>query len=416
MMNIFVPKLYKVKQIFENNSIDNINKTVKKQMADSGVVITKGSSIAITVGSRGIANISDIVKAAVEFVKEQGANPFIIPAMGSHGRATAEGQRSILEGYGVTEEYIGAPIKSSMEVVELPRGNLENKIFMDKFAYESDGVIVINRIKVHTDFHGDFESGLMKMCVIGLGKHKQALEIHRFGVYGLRKLIPSTAREVIKSGKILMGIGLVENAYDQSAIIKAMKPSDIESEEIKLLVQNQLMMPSLPVDNIDILIIDEMGKDISGAGLDTNIIGRMRIRNEKEPEKPDVTSIIVTDITEASHGNAAGVGLADYITKNLFEKIDLKSTYENIVTSTFIERGKIPIIADTAKQALEYAYRTSGPIDIEAARIVRIKNTLHLDKIYVSETILNEIKDKKDIEILGTYNEMFNESNELLDF
>ncbi|MBC2580518.1 DUF362 domain-containing protein [Clostridium sp. DJ247] len=411
-----IPSMIKIRQDFNRDRIENIEEVVKEEILKSELVIEKGSNIAIAVGSRGVANIARVVKATVECVKGMGGNPFIVPAMGSHGGATAQGQKEVLEGYGVTEEYIGAPIKSSMQVVELPQEDLINKVYMDKNAYEADGTIIINRIKVHTDFHGPTESGLMKMCVIGLGKHKQALEIHRYGVYGLRELIPKTARQVLKYGNIIAGIGIVENAYDETAIIRVLKPSEIEEEEKKLLQYNKKNMPKLPVDKIDILIVDELGKNVSGTGMDTNIIGRIKIRGQQEPESPNITNIIVTDLTEESHGNALGMGLADFITKRLANKIDFKPTYENTVTSTFIERAKMPIVADTDKQAIQFALRTFGPIDIEKARIVRIKNTLKLDEIYVSDIILEEIKYRDDIEIIGEFQDLIDSEGEFIRF
>ncbi len=401
-----VPKLIRVKQKFSDEYIEDIEGAVKYELAKSGLKFESGSSIALAVGSRGINNIHRIVKATVEYLKDAGVTPFVVPAMGSHGGANAGGQKKVLEGYGITEEYIGAPIYSSMEVTELPQGDLCHKVFMDSCAYNADGIIVINRIKVHTDFHGKTESGLLKMCVIGLGKHKQALEMHRYGVYGLKELIPKAAGHILKTGKIMLGIGIVENAYDRTAVIKAVLPESMEEEEVKLLDICRKNMPGLPVDKLDILIVDQMGKDISGVGIDPNITGRMGIRNAKEPERPDITNIVVTDLTGASHGNALGMGLADFITKRLYEKIDFKATYENVLTSTFLERGKMPVVAGTDKEAVEYAIRTCNNIKPESARIIRIKNTLHLGEIYVSHSIYEDIKDSVNIEIMGHFEEM----------
>jgi hypothetical protein len=411
-----MPKLVKIRQSFNSEYIADIEGTVREQINSLELFIKPGASIAIAVGSRGIANIRLIVKATVDALKEKGAKPFIVPAMGSHGGATAEGQKEVLESYGVTEEYTGAPVKSSMQTAELPQGGLKTRVYMDRYAYESDGVVVINRIKVHTDFHGAIESGLLKMCVIGLGKHRQALELHKHGTYGLRELVPATAREVLKSGKIILGIGIVENAYDRTMIIKAVLPPDMEREEIKLLEISRRNMPRFPVQQIDVLIVDEMGKDISGIGIDSNITGRIRIRGEQDPVIPDIASIVVTDLTEASHGNALGVGLADFITRNLHDKIDFKATYENVLTSTFVERGKIPIVADTDLKAAEYALRTCGAINTEAARIIRIKNTLRLNELYVSKSVFDEVKDQKNIEIAGDFEDMFDACGKLVKF
>ncbi len=411
-----IPRVIKVKQLYDKEHIEKIEEYVRNELVSANISFRNGSRIAIAVGSRGISNIHRIVKAASDWVKHMGGEPFIVPAMGSHGGATAQGQREVLESYGITEEYVGAPVLSSMQVVELNQGGLTNKVYMDKYAYEADGTIVINRIKVHTDFHGTTESGLMKMCVIGLGKHKQALEMHKYGVYGLRELIPITARQVLKEGNIIMGIGIVENAYDQTLKIKAVKPEAMEQEEIQLLDISRKNMPGIPVGKLDVLIVDEMGKDISGVGIDSNIIGRLKIKNEIDPGNPEITNIVVTDLTEASHGNALGMGLADFVTRRLYEKIDFQSTYENVLTSTFIERGKLPIVAETDRLAVEYALRTCGPIRNNMAKLIRIKNTLHLDEMYVSEAALKELEGKAEIEAVGDYVDLFDKNNLLVEF
>ena len=402
-------KLTKVKQIFNRTRIPDadIEHVVHQQMVASGVAIPKGSSIAIATGSRGIANIQRIVKATAAYVKERGGNPFIVPAMGSHGGATPAGQRQVLESYGITEEYIGAPIRSSLAVVELPQEHLENKVYMDKYAYEADGTIIINRIKPHSDYHGPYESGLLKMCVIGLGKHKQALEIHQYGTRGLKELIPPTARQVLKYGNLMLGLAILENAYDETAVLKALQPSEFEPEEPKLLAWVRQNMPSLPVPQIDVLIVDEFGKNISGVGIDPNIIGRTKIKTEPEPDYPDITSIMLLDLSEQSHGNAIGMGLADIITRRAFNKIDFQATYENVVTSSFLERGFIPIIVDDEKTGLEYALRSCGLADHNNPKIIKIKNTMQLDEIWVSPRVLAEIQDRPNLEITIEEMELF---------
>ncbi len=411
---MILPKMIKIQQSFDESHIVDIEQEVKEQIQGLSLNMKKDARIAIAVGSRGVANLSRIVQATVDSIKSLGGVPFIVPAMGSHGGATAEGQSDVLREYGITEATIGAEIKSSMQVVELESEGFCCRIFMDKYASEADGIIIINRVKVHTDFHGTTESGLLKMCVIGLGKHKMALEIHRYGVYGLKELIPIAARRVLASGKIIMGLGIVENAYDQTAIIKAIQPEDMESEEINLLNWNRENMPSLPLEDIDVLIVDELGKDISGVGMDSNIIGRIRIQGQMEPQKPTIKSLVVTDLTEASHGNALGMGLADFITDRLYRKIDFKTTYENVITSTFVERGKMPIVAASSRAALQYALRTCGPIEIENAKIVRIKNTLKLDELYVSQKALDSIKGE--VEIIGQWTDITDANGELSEF
>lgn len=409
-------KLTKIRQQFERKPIDNIEAALLSELENIKFAIKPGAKIAIAAGSRGITNISDIVRITADFVKKQQANPFVIPAMGSHGGATKEGQKVVLASYGITEEYVGAEIKSSMEVVELPQADNPNRIFMDKFAYESNGIILINRIKAHTDYHGKYESGLVKMAVIGLGKHQQALEIHRFGVYGLKKLIPKTAEHIFASGKIIGGIALVEDAYHNTMLIRVLQTNDIMKQEPKLLKLSNENMPKLPVDEIDVLVVDRIGKNISGVGMDPNIIGRMRITGEPEPLSPDIKFIVVCDVTDESHGNALGMGLADVTTKKLFDKIDFQVTYENVYTSTFLERAKIPVVAERPEKALEFALRSCGPIPPEKQRIVRILDTLNLDEVYVSEAILSDISDKASVEVLGGYVDMFDTKGELTVF
>lgn len=394
------PEFIRIRQKFDDTKIENIEQSVKEQIRAIHPQIRPGASIAITAGSRGIANIAKIIRATAEELRAMGAKPFIIPAMGSHGGATAEGQKQVLASYDITEEAMGVPIRSSMEVVELPRGDLPNRVFMDRLAYESDGVVIVNRVKPHTDFHGPTESGILKMCVIGLGKHRQAIEMHSVGTRGLRELMPMTARHVIQSGKILLALGIVENAYDQTREIRAALPQDMERVDAELLALARSNMPSLPAPDVDILIVDELGKEISGTGMDTNIIGRIKICGEEEPASPRVSAIMVTDLTEASHGNALGVGLADITTRRLFEKIDFRAMNENVMTSTFVERGKIPVVAQSDEQALQYCLTVCRVREIEKAKIVRIKNTLCVQEMYVTRPYLESIQ--KPVEVLET--------------
>jgi hypothetical protein len=394
-------KLTKIRQLFDRPVLAEVRPSLRHELQGMGPVIVPDTRIAIAVGSRGIADIVEIVGTTVDYVKAQGAAPFIVPAMGSHGGATAAGQTEVLQGYGITERGVGAPIRSSMDTVELTKDGDPNRVFMDRIAYESDGVILVNRVKPHTDYHGPYESGLVKMSVIGLGKHQQALEIHSFGVYGLRELIPPTAERVLATGKVLFGVAIVENAYDETMLVKALKASEIMQEEPRLLDTAKANMPRLPVDEIDVLIVDRLGKDISG---------------EAEPESPRIKSIVVTDVTDGSHGNALGIGLADVITRGLFEKIDLPATYENIVTSSFLERGKIPIIAEDDATAYVYARRGCGRMAEGGERIMRIQDTLHLGEVYLSGAILQDLGGRSDIERLGEATDAFGKDGQLLPF
>ena len=410
-----VPKVIKVRQRFRDNRVEDIEVSVTAGLEGSRIELEKGMKVAVAVGSRGIANLRTVVRAVIDWVRRSGADPFVVPAMGSHGGATAEGQREVLESYGISEKTVGAPVIASMEVVELSNGNLENRVFMDRMAYEAGGIILINRIKPHTDYHGPIESGLLKMSVIGLGNHRQASEIHRYGTRGLKEMIVPTAVEVLKTEKILLGVALVENAYDETAIVRVLRPEDFIEEERKLLELARENMPALPLSSLDVLVIDRFGKDISGVGLDTNIIGRLCIRGEKEPSLPNITRIVLLGLTPASHGNALGVGLADIITQRVFDDMNSAVTYANTLTSTFLDRAKVPIVAEHDRQAVEYALGTCGPVDSENTGVIRIQDTLHLSEIYVSENLLKELKSDS-IEIIGEPRDLLRENRVFSDF
>ncbi len=409
-------QLIKVRNHFPDNSLTDVKKACRQELKKLSGIITRNSSIAIGVGSRGIDNLEIIVRETVDFVKEQGGNPFIIPAMGSHGGATAHGQEEVLAGYGITENNIGALIRSDMETIRPPGIKSGNHIFMDKLAYESDGIILINKIQPHTDFNAEYESGLVKMAVIGLGKEHGAKAIHDFGVHGLVNLIPSLAKIIFDTGKILAGIALVENAYDKTMMIRAIPGNKIIKEEPDLLNTARSHRPELPVNDIDLLLIDEMGKDISGVGMDTHVLGRIRIYGQPEPENPKIKSVVVHDLTDQSHGNAIGVGLADVITRKLFNKIDFEKTYKNVSTSSFLERGKIPIVAENDLEALCLALRNCGSIKPGKERIIRLKNTRHLDELYISDAIHHEIKDNPRIETTGEKVKVFRSDKTLYPF
>ncbi len=411
-----LPSLTRIRQRFDDTRIPDVEAEVRHQLAGCGVTVRPGASIAIATGSRGIAGIAAIIRCVVEWVKGQGGVPFIVPAMGSHGRATAEGQRSLIESYGVTEAFCGAPIRSSMEVVELPAAGAGVPVYFDRNASRADGVIVVNRVKPHTSFHGTYESGLAKMVSIGLGKHAQALAIHDLGVAGLREVMPRVARAILATGRILLGVAIVENACDQAMCIRAIPAGRILDEEPPLLDLARRHMPRLPVDDIDILIVDEIGKDISGVGMDTNVIGRLRIAGQPEPLLPRIRAIFVRDLSPGTHGNALGIGLADVTTRRLFQKIDFAATYENVVTTTFLERGKIPILAETDRQGLQIALRGCGLTSARDARIVRIRNTLRLEELLVSPAVLEALRDREGIEIGPRMEQAFDSSGNLLPF
>ena len=336
----------------------------------------------------------------MHILKENSAKPFLIPAMGSHGGGTSEGQLEILTSLKITENSIGAPILSSMEVVEIGKSSFGFPVLVDKHAAEADGIIVVNRVKPHTEFEGPIESGLIKMMAIGMGKHKGCLQVHKQTVnYGYREVIPEIGRVILEKLPILLGVALVENVYDETAVIKAIPPSQFLIEEERLLINAKRLMARLPFDKIDILIVDEMGKNISGTGLDTNVIGRIMFIGEKEPESPKITRIVVLDLTEESHGNAIGIGLADFTTQGLVDKIDPIATFTNAIAAVTPEKGRIPITLKTHREAVETAFATIREVDSEKARVIHIKNTQKIAELDVSEALLEEIKGKENIKL-----------------
>ena len=396
-----LPKMAPIRQGFGRERVEDVAGAVRAEMERVLPEDLAGKRIAITAGSRGIRNLAEILRAVVEALEARGAAPFLIPAMGSHGGATAEGQVEVLASLGVTEAACGAPIRSSMATAQIGATAGGVPVYMDRNAYEADGVVLVNRIKAHTDFHGEIESGLCKMSAIGLGKQAQALALHRQGVRGIRDVMREVAGVVLGSGRILAGLAILENAYDETAHIEALGPETIPACEPLLLLRSKAMMPRLPVEEIDLLIVDEMGKNFSGTGMDTNILGRMRLPGEPEPESPRVRYVFVRALSEASHGNAAGIGLADITTRRLVEQIDFEATAQNIATSTFLCRGAIPLALGSDRRAIEEALRACWGVEPEAARIVRIPNTLELERVHVSDTLLGELDGRKDIEILG---------------
>jgi len=397
------PKVVKVRQDFPRPRVESVETALQEQCGRDEIKsrIEPGMEVAVTAGSRGISNIVPILRSLIGVLKDAGASPFVVPAMGSHGGATAEGQVEILESLGVTEESVGAPIRSSMEVVEIGETERGVPVYMDRIASEADGVVVVGRIKQHTDFHADFESGLLKMASIGLGKHAQALALHALGVPGIRDHMVEAGKLVFASGRILFGVGVVENAYEETAIIEAIPPERVAERETELLEESVKLMPKLPVSDIDVLFVDELGKNFSGTGMDTNVVGRFRILGVEEPESPNAKYLIVGDVSEPSHGNALGVGLADLTTRRLFEKVDMEAMNQNVLTSTFLERAKIPMVMQSDREALEATIRCNWGVAPEDTRFVRIPNTLHLRHVYLSENLIEEALANGNVEVVG---------------
>ena len=402
------PKVVKVRQDFPRPRVEDVGEALREQCekGEIGAGIEPGMEIAITAGSRGISGIDGVLRSLVRILKDAGARPFIVPAMGSHGGATAEGQVEILESLGVTEESVGAEIRSSMEVVELGETESGVPVFMDRIASEADGVVVVGRIKQHTDFRSEIESGLLKMSSIGLGKHAQALALHAHGVKGIKDYMVEAGEKVLSSGKVLFGVGIVENAYEETAIVEAIPPERVVEREAELLEESARLMPKLPVSDIDVLFVDELGKNFSGTGMDTNVIGRFRIPGVEEPEGPRVKYLIVSGVSEAAHGNALGVGLADLTTRRLFEKINYEAMNQNVLTSTFLERAKIPMVLENDRDALSAAIRCNWGVEPEDTRFVRIPNTLHIRYLYLSENLVDGALAKGNVEVVENAAEM----------
>lgn len=354
-----------------------------------------GKRIAIGVGSRGIGDLPLLVKTLVDCVKSSGGEPFIVPAMGSHGGATAEGQLDVLASLGITETAMGCAFLATMDTVILGHtaGGLPAQI--DRHAAEADGILLLNRVKRHTSFEGPLESGLHKMLAIGLGKEKAATLLHARGPDGLRDDMPEVARLLLQKANLLAGFGVVEDGYHRIVALRGLSPAEMDAGERELLELSRGLTPGLPLEAVDVLVVDEMGKNISGTGMDTKVIGRLRIAGKPEPASPKVKALVVLGLTEATHGNALGIGLADFTVKSLVEKIDWRLTAANVMASGFIERGKVPLVlpgpAEALSAALAWVFR-DHPERRATARVLHIRNTLELEEFRVSESLLAEIK------------------------
>lgn len=350
------------------------------------------STVAVAVGSRGIDNIVLIVRSLVEALQAQGLTCFAFPAMGSHGGGTAEGQTDVLAALGVTEASIGCEIRSSMATVEVARSSAGMPVVLDELAAQADGIIVVNRIKPHTHFRGPTESGLVKMLVIGAGKHEQAVLVHSHGVKGLRELIPDFAANLIATGRVLGGVAICEDGHHRVSTVTVLRGTDILTVEPDLLVRARAMMPTLPVDDLDLLIVDRIGKDISGTGMDTNIVGRVRALDFAGFGVPRIRVIYARSLTEATHGNAIGMGLADLVHRRLAAAVDPISTGINSMTGGSPAIGALPIIAGSDLEAMTLFNRyLRGAQPAAETRMIRIRDTLSLNRILVSPAVLRQL-------------------------
>ena len=386
------PEMYRIQQSFNTTSIQDIDAAVRNEFSKLNITTQPGQKIAIAVGSRGIHDIRPIVRTMISCLKKRNLDPFIIPAMGSHGGATAEGQKSVLEGMGITEDIMGIPIVSSMDVVSL--GKLESgvDVFFSKDALEADHIVIINRVKPHTLFRRPVESGLCKMLVIGCGKHKGAEAIHGIGVADA--IVPA-ARIIIEKTPILCGLAVLENAKGGTQALKFAHPEDFVETDQSQLKEAWKLFPQIPLEDLDLLIIDEIGKDVSGGGMDPNVTGFWR--RDGGPRKPDFRTIIVLDITQPSHGNGLGIGWADLTTQRVKDKLDLNAMYMNAITSGVFRAARIPIALKDDQVAIDTAL--SKIVELEKTRMVRIKNTLELETFFASKTLIPELREKEGMRV-----------------
>ena len=413
LRDVPLPRMVKVAQFFERPTVDDVEDEVARKMR-GGEYLTSlkpGMLVAVTAGSRGITNMPLIIRSIVHEVRAAGGEPFIFPAMGSHGGATAEGQRTMLEALGITEEYVDAPIRATMETVQLGVASNGHPVYIDKYADAADAIIVVNRIKPHTDFRGNYESGLCKMCAIGMGKQKGAVFCHSECFGHMAENIPAIAAVTLAKKNILCAVGILENAWHETAQIEIMYGNEVLKKEPLLLRRAWALMPKILLDEFDVLVMDEIGKNISGTGFDTNIVGRYNTHFASGG--PKITRVIALDITNASHGNGNGLGMLDMTTVRAYKKFSMDQTYPNSITSTVPLTVKIPMVLKNDRQAIQAAIRTCN-VDPLKVRIVRIKNTLSLSEIEISENLLSDTYKHPELKVLGApFDWLFNAANNL---
>lgn len=414
-----IPKMVKIRQNFDRTHIPETELagvvTRELDREEIGGKILPGQKIAITCGSRGITHYAVMARAMVDFVKSKGAEPYIVASMGSHGGATAEGQLQILRDYGITEEAMGCPVKSSMETVEIGLSAVRKQpVRIDKYASEADGILLFNRVKPHTSFRGRYESGLMKMMAIGLGKQHGAENIHHQSPGIMHELVEEYGRAVMENCPILGGIAIVENAYDETYLVKGLSPEEIITEEPKLRDLSYETIAHLLFDECDVLVVDKIGKNFSGDGMDPNISGRF-VQPQYCSGGIDAEKVVILDLSDETHGNAQGIGLAEVTTRRLFNKMKLEMTYPTGVTNTFLHLMKIPMIMDNDHEALQLALCCCPDAEDQTnMKMIRIPNTAHIDVIEISEGMLPLAKANPNIEILSEpYELAFDENGNL---
>lgn len=402
---IEMPELVRVVQRFQRPRVENIAEAVSNEFEKLGLGrLLEGKTVGVTVGSRGIQDILAVLKALIAEIQKCGGRPVLLSAMGSHGGGEESGQREILDSLGIREDVFGAlgvPVQTCAESVEIGETPEGLKAYMLRSALSVDVILPVNRVKVHTAFHGEVESGLFKMLVVGLGGPKGAAQFHSKGSGELPRLLLDVGSLILEKMPVAAGFAIVENGYEETALIRGVPASGFRREEPEILAYARSLMPSLPIQDLDALIIEEMGKNYSGTGVDTNIIGRLRIQGVPEPEKPAIQKIAVLDLSEESHGNANGLGMMDLTTKKLVDKIDRKAMYLNCITTGFLIRGAIPVHFDTEKETMEALLRSLGSKSADDVRLLQIPDTLHLTECLASAALLPELRTLPDVEIVG---------------
>lgn len=396
--------MIRIRQRFDCPVLDDIPGTVVSQIQNLGLErkVKPGQTVAVACSSRGIADYASLVHSIVHALRDLGLKPFIIPAMGSHGAATAEGQKRVLAKYGISEESMGVPVRSSLETVLTGETDDHIPVFLDKLASQANYIVLINRIKSHTDFESEIESGLMKMMAIGLTKKKGAAIYHQaFFRSGYSHVILSVARKILETGKILFGVGIIEDEHCRTSKVGVFRTEELEEKEKQFLKEAKNLEPRLPFEEVDILIVDEIGKDISGSGMDTKVIGRIHLPLvSEEPETPRIKRIVVCDLSEKSEGNALGVGLADFVTRRLVDKIDWEATRVNALIGGSPEHAKVPLTLPSDREAIMVAAESIGMVSTSALKIIRIRNTKSLGEIDVSLAYREEIEQRTDLQVI----------------
>jgi hypothetical protein len=406
--NFPFPPIARVRQSYDQATVADVPSAVALAIERSriGERVKPGGSVALTVGSRGIAGIDQIARGAVAALRRMGFQPFIVAAMGSHGGGTADGQRDLLATLGVTEESVGCPVRSEMETVILGTNSFGLPIHFDRNAHQADGIVLLNRIKPHTSFTGRYESGLLKMLTIGLGKQEGAAQVHKLGLPGLKRMLPEVGAFLLANTKVVLGVALLENAREETARVIRVEPEELLDVEPDLLDQARELMARLPFVQIDVLLVGELGKNYSGTGLDPNVIGRQRVETMPDLPRPIVTRLAVLDLSAETKGNAVGIGLADLTTDRVVKGIDPTPMRVNSFTSNFLTRARVPINLPTDRDVIASCLDTCWRIDPDEARVVLIPNTLELTTLWVTRPLIEDVDSRQGLEFTSDFEPM----------